>query len=105
MIGPEDDGLRPIVPVRDGPQHALQLRIFRNVAAGEQSELAEAQRAAQYAAPVDLIDELAVLAKEALVDALLRPELGVLFSSGRNYSNRWRTSISYASITRARDRQ
>ena len=61
VVGPEDEGLHPVVPARHRAQHRLHLVGFADVATGQQRQGAEAQRAAQHVAAIDPLDEAPVL--------------------------------------------
>src|SRR5258707_3097191 len=85
VIRPEDEGLDSIVPIGNSAQHSLQLCVFGHgagaqlcvfgqVAAAKQREAAKRQTAAQDVASVNLCNELAVLIKKGLTDALARME-------------------------------
>ena len=74
VVGPEQEGLDQIVPARHGGQHALHRAAVGDVATGQQRQRAEADRAAQQAAAVDLRDERLVLGEDALIDRCCGPE-------------------------------
>jgi hypothetical protein len=74
VIGAEDRVLHAVVPRRDRAQSCLHRIDLADIAAGEHRQCAEAERAAQNPAPVDVVDELAIFGKNALIDRLTRPK-------------------------------
>ena len=74
VVGPEQQRLGAIVPLRHRLQDALNGVAMRDVAARQHGEGAEAEAAAQELAPVDRLDQRAVLLEHALVDGALGPE-------------------------------
>src|ERR1043165_4701569 len=74
MIGPEDRFLDLVVEFRNALEHRLHLVRARDAAPGQHGQRAEAHRAAQQPAPVDVFDQRLVLLQRALVDAGFGPK-------------------------------
>ena len=81
VVRPEQEVPAPVVPARNGAQHALHRAAVGDIATGQQRQRAEADRAAQQLAAVDLLDERPVLLEHALIDRRLR--------AGRAIARRW----------------
>ena len=64
----EQERLGAIVPGRDGGEHLLHRVGIGHVAAAQERQGAQAERAAQHLAAIDAFDQRLVLGEQALID-------------------------------------
>src|SRR4029077_225746 len=74
MIGPKDRLLHTVVPRRDRAQALLHRIDLADITARQHRQRAEADGAAQEATTIDVLNELAIFSKHALIDRRARPK-------------------------------